>query len=80
MVMLKLILKAPAPIHPFCEPRATCGSRTRRSGCGSASCWLPIVTGRWSLRQDAAHAAPGEPTLAYRDNLFFDGHSSGLNS
>ena len=70
--MLKLILKAPAPIPPFCEP-------ARELRLQNVPLWLwqrnllaPFVEREIELEEGSALPPTDEPTIAYRDNLFFD--------
>jgi UDP-N-acetylglucosamine diphosphorylase / glucose-1-phosphate thymidylyltransferase / UDP-N-acetylgalactosamine diphosphorylase / glucosamine-1-phosphate N-acetyltransferase / galactosamine-1-phosphate N-acetyltransferase len=70
--MLKIILNAPNPIMPFCEP-------ARDLRIQNAPLWLwqrnilaPYVTRELELRAGMRMPAVREPTLVYRDNLYFD--------
>jgi carbonic anhydrase/acetyltransferase-like protein (isoleucine patch superfamily) len=70
--MLKIILKAPAPIMPFCEP-------ARDLRIQNAPLWLwqrdllaPYVTRELELEDGMPAPSGHEPALVYRDNLFFD--------
>jgi acetyltransferase-like isoleucine patch superfamily enzyme len=70
--MLKIILNAPNPIMPFCEP-------ARDLRIQNAPLWLwqrnllaPYVTRELELKTGMRLPAVHEPTLVYRDNLFFD--------
>lgn len=70
--MLKVILKAPAPITPFCEP-----ARDLRIQNAPLWLWQRNLLARYTDRElELPPGAPlpstREPTLAYRDNLFFD--------
>ena len=70
--MLKIILNAPNVIMPFCEP-------ARELRLQNAPLWLwqrnllaPYVTREMELKKGMSMPPVREPTLVYRDNLFFD--------
>jgi carbonic anhydrase/acetyltransferase-like protein (isoleucine patch superfamily) len=70
--MLKIILHAPNPIQPFCEP-------ARELRIQNAPLWLhqrnllaPYVTREMELKQGERLQPVREPAIVYRDNLFFD--------
>ena len=70
--MLKIILNAPKPIMPFCEP-------ARDLRIQNAPLWLwqrnllaPYVTRELELKTEMRMPAVREPTLVYRDNLYFN--------
>src|SRR5512142_785484 len=70
--MLKIILNAPNIIMPFCEP-------ARDLRIQNAPLWLwqrnllaPYVTRELELKGGMRMPAVREPTIVYRDNLFFD--------
>jgi UDP-N-acetylglucosamine diphosphorylase / glucose-1-phosphate thymidylyltransferase / UDP-N-acetylgalactosamine diphosphorylase / glucosamine-1-phosphate N-acetyltransferase / galactosamine-1-phosphate N-acetyltransferase len=70
--MLKIILNAPNIIMPFCEP-------ARDLRLQNAPLWLhqrnllaPYVTREVELKPGMRMPPVREPTLVYRDNLFFD--------
>ena len=70
--MLKIILNAPNIIMPFCEP-------ARELRLQNAPLWLwqrnllaPYVTREMELKKGTPMPPVHEPTLVYRDNLFFD--------
>ena len=70
--MLKVILKAPAPILPFCEP-----ARDLRIQNTPLWLWQRNLLAAYTDREvelglDAPLPQTSEPTLVYRDNLFFD--------
>ncbi|HEY2979706.1 MAG TPA: hypothetical protein VGJ22_00875 [Anaerolineales bacterium] len=72
--MLKVILQAPQPITPFCEP-------ARELRIQNAPLWLhqrnllaPYMTRELELKAGQRMPPVREPTLIYRDNLFFDEH------
>jgi len=70
--MLKIILHAPNPIMPFCEP-------ARELRIQNAPLWwhqrrqlAPYVTRELELKPGDRLQPVREPALVYRDNLFFD--------
>ncbi|HEX8993063.1 MAG TPA: DapH/DapD/GlmU-related protein [Anaerolineales bacterium] len=70
--MLKIILNAPNLIMPFCEP-------ARDLRIQNAPLWLwqrnllaPYVTRELELKAGMRMPAVRDPTLVYRDNVFFD--------
>lgn len=70
--MIKVILNAPNPIMPFCEP-------ARDLRLQNAPLWLhqrnvlaPYVTREVELKAGMRMPPVREPTLVYRDNLYFD--------
>ena len=70
--MLKIILQAPQPVMPFCEP-------ARELRIQNAPLWLhqrnllaPYVTRELELKPGQRMPPVREPTLVYRDNLFFE--------
>jgi carbonic anhydrase/acetyltransferase-like protein (isoleucine patch superfamily) len=70
--MLKIILQAPQPVMPFCEP-------ARELRLQNAPLWLhqrnvlaPYVTRELELKPGQRMPPVREATLVYRDNLFFD--------
>ena len=70
--MLKVILSSPAPVRPFCEP-------ARDLRIQNAPLWLwqrnllaPYTDRDLELPEGAPLPSTHEPTVAYRDNLFFD--------
>jgi acetyltransferase-like isoleucine patch superfamily enzyme len=70
--MLKIILHAPGQIMPFCEP-------ARELRIQNAPLWLlqrnllaPYVTRELELKPGERLPPVREPTIVYRDNLFFD--------
>ena len=70
--MLKIILHAPNQIMPFCET-------ARELRIQNSPLWLrqrdllaPFVTREMELKQGERMQPVREPTLVYRDNLFFD--------
>jgi UDP-N-acetylglucosamine diphosphorylase / glucose-1-phosphate thymidylyltransferase / UDP-N-acetylgalactosamine diphosphorylase / glucosamine-1-phosphate N-acetyltransferase / galactosamine-1-phosphate N-acetyltransferase len=72
--MLKIILNAPNLIMPFCEP-------ARDLRIQNAPLWLwqrnllaPYVTRELELKTGMRMPAVREPTLVYRDNLYFNEH------
>lgn len=70
--MLKVILSAPAPISPFCEP-----ARDLRLQNAPLWLWQHRLLAPYASRELVVPAGQSLPetretTLAYRDNLFFD--------
>lgn len=70
--MIKVILNAPNPIMPFCEP-------ARDLRLQNAPLWLhqrnvlaPYITREIELKAGMRMPPVREPTLVYRDNLYFD--------
>jgi carbonic anhydrase/acetyltransferase-like protein (isoleucine patch superfamily) len=70
--MMKVILHAPNQIMPFCEP-------ARELRIQNAPLWLhqrdllaPYVTHERELKKGERLQPVREPTIVYRDNLFFD--------
>jgi carbonic anhydrase/acetyltransferase-like protein (isoleucine patch superfamily) len=70
--MLKVILKAPAPIHPFCEPARDLRIQNTPLWLWQRQLLAPYCDREIELAQDSVPPPTSEPTLAYRDNLFFD--------
>ena len=70
--MLKLILKAPAPIHPFCEPARDLRIQNMPLWLWQRQLLAPYCDREIELVEDSPFPPMAEPTLAYRDNLFFD--------
>ncbi len=70
--MLKIVLEAPAPIMPFCEP-----ARDLRVGNAPLWHWQRTLLSQYVHREIELPSglpmpAVREPTLVHRDNLFFD--------
>ena len=70
--MLKIILNVPNQVHPFCVP-------ARELRIQNAPLWLiqrdllaPYVTREVEVRPNQRFNPTREPTIAYRDNLFFN--------
>lgn len=70
--MLKLILKAPAPIHPFCEPARDLRIQNTPLWLWQRQLLTTYCDREIELADDSPPPTISEPTLAYRDNLFFD--------
>ncbi len=70
--MLKIILEAPSPIMPFCEPARDLRVQNAPLWHWQRSLLAPYVTREMELKSGMDMPAAREPTLAYRDNLFFD--------
>ena len=71
--MLKVILKAPAVIPPFCEPARDLRIQNVPLWLWQRNLLAPYTSRQVELSADAPLPATREPTLVYRDNLFFDG-------
>ena len=70
--MLKLILKAPRPIAPFCEPARDLRIQNMPLWLWQRTLLAPYIHREIELPAGASLPTTREPTLAYRDNLFFD--------
>lgn len=70
--MLKVILNAPAPIMPFCEPARDLRIQNCPLWLWQRNLLAPYVTREIELGPDSALPPVTEPTIVYRDNLFFD--------
>jgi len=70
--MLKLILKAPAPIHPFCEPARDLRIQNTPLWLWQRQLLAPYCDREQEVEDVSQAPSTGQPTLAYRDNLFFD--------
>ena len=70
--MLKVILNAPKPIAPFCEPARELRVQNSPLWLHQRNLLAPYVTREQELRPDERLQPTREPTLVYRDNLFFD--------
>src|SRR5512138_2010502 len=70
--MLKVILKAPAPIAPFCEAARDLRIQNTPLWLWQRNLLAPYVDRELEL-QDLKDLPPSkEPALIYRDNLYFD--------
>ncbi len=70
--MLKIILNAPNIIMPFCEPARDLRIRNAPLWLWQRNLLAPYVTRELELKTGMRMPAVREPTLVYRDNLFFD--------
>src|SRR5512143_1199270 len=70
--MLKIILNAPAPIMPFCEPARDLRIQNHPLWLWQRNLLAPYVTREMEIGPGSDLPAVTEPTLVYRDNLFFD--------
>jgi len=70
--MLKIILDAPAPIMPFCEPARDLRVQNSPLWHWQRTLLAAYVTRELELKGGKPMPAVHEPTLVYRDNLFFD--------
>lgn len=70
--MLKIILDAPAPIMPFCEPARDLRVQNAPLWHWQRTLLAPYVTREMEVKTGSDLPAVHEPALVYRDNLFFD--------
>lgn len=70
--MLKIILHAPNPIMPFCEPARELRIQNSPLWLHQRNLLAPYVTREMELKQGERLQPVREPTIVYRDNLFFD--------
>lgn len=70
--MLKIILNAPHPIKPFNEPARDLRIQNRPLWLHQRNILAPYVTREMEMEQGKRLPLVREPTLVYRDNLFFD--------
>src|SRR5574341_879395 len=70
--MLKIILNAPNPIAPFCEPARDLRVQNTPLWLWQRNLLAPYVTRELELKPGMRMPPVREPTLVYRDNLFFD--------
>src|SRR5512137_1671495 len=70
--MLKIILNAPNVIMPFCEPARDLRIQNEPLWLHQRNVLAPYVTRELELKTGMRMPAVREPTLVYRDNLFFD--------
>lgn len=70
--MLRVILPAPAPIMPFCEPARDLRIQNTPLWHWQRSLLAPYVTREIELPSGMPLPSAHEPTLVHRDNLFFD--------
>ncbi|MGC8855312.1 MAG: DapH/DapD/GlmU-related protein [Anaerolineae bacterium] len=72
--MLKIILHAPNAIMPFCEPARDLRIHNSPLWLQQRNVLAPYVTRELELKPGQRLPQVREPTLVYRDNLFFDEH------
>jgi UDP-N-acetylglucosamine diphosphorylase / glucose-1-phosphate thymidylyltransferase / UDP-N-acetylgalactosamine diphosphorylase / glucosamine-1-phosphate N-acetyltransferase / galactosamine-1-phosphate N-acetyltransferase len=70
--MHKIILHAPNPIAPFCEPARDLRIQNSPLWLHQRNLLAPYVTSERELKQGERLQPIREPTIVYRDNLFFD--------
>jgi carbonic anhydrase/acetyltransferase-like protein (isoleucine patch superfamily) len=70
--MLKVILTAPKPIMPFCEPARDLRIQNTPLWLHQRNVLAPYVTREMERGPGERLEPTREPTLVYRDNLFFD--------
>lgn len=70
--MLKIILHAPNHISPFCEPARELRIQNSPLWLHQRNLFAPYVTREMELKQGERMQPVREPTIVYRDNLFFD--------
>ena len=70
--MLKIILHAQDQIMPFCEPARELRIQNSPLWLHQRNLLAPYVTREMELKQGERLQPVREPTLVYRDNLFFD--------
>jgi acetyltransferase-like isoleucine patch superfamily enzyme len=70
--MLKIILHAPDHIMPFCEPARELRIQNLPLWLHQRNLLAPYVTREMELKQGERLQPVREPTIVYRDNLFFD--------
>lgn len=70
--MLKIILNTPNIIMPFCEPARELRVQNTPLWLWQRNLLAPYVTRELELKTGMRMPAVHEPTIVYRDNLFFD--------
>ena len=70
--MLKIILHAPNPIMPFCEPARELRIQNSPLWLHQRNLLAPYVTREMELKQGERLQPVREQSIVYRDNLFFD--------
>ena len=70
--MLKIILHAPNPVMPFCEPARELRIQNTPLWLHQRNLLAPYVTREMELKQGERLQPVREPAIVYRDNLFFD--------
>ena len=71
--MLKIILSAPAPIPPFCEPARDLRIQNTPLWFWQRNALAPYADRELVVPPGSPMPTPPEPALVYRDNLYFDG-------
>lgn len=72
--MLKIILHAHNQIMPFCEPARELRIQNTPLWLNQRNLLAPYVTRELELKQGERLQPVREPTIVYRDNLYFDQH------
>ena len=70
--MLKIILHAPNPIEPFCEPARELRIQNTPLWLNQRNLLSPYVTSELELKPGDPMQPVRQPTIVYRDNLYFD--------
>lgn len=70
--MLKIILHAPNPIMPFCEPARELRIQNTPLWLHQRNVLAPYVTREIEVKQGERLQPVREPSIVYRDNLYFD--------
>lgn len=70
--MHKIILHAPNPVMPFCEPARDLRIQNFPLWLHQRNLLAPYVTSERELKQGERMQPVREPSIVYRDNLFFD--------
>ncbi|MCQ3935554.1 MAG: multidrug transporter [Chloroflexi bacterium] len=70
--MHKIILHAPNPVMPFCEPARDLRIQNSPLWLHQRNLLAPYVTSERELKQGERMQPVREPSIVYRDNLFFD--------
>jgi acetyltransferase-like isoleucine patch superfamily enzyme len=70
--MLKVILHAPNQIRPFCEPARELRVQNKPLWLCQRDALAPYVTREVEVKPGTPFQPTREPTIVYRDNLFFD--------
>jgi carbonic anhydrase/acetyltransferase-like protein (isoleucine patch superfamily) len=70
--MLKIILHAPSQIKPFCESARELRVQNEPLWLHQRNILAPYVTREVEVKQGEPFQPTREPTIVYRDNLFFD--------
>ena len=70
--MLKIILHAPNQIRPFCETARELRVQNKPLWLHQRNVLAPYVTREVEVKPGEPFQPTREPTIVYRDNLFFD--------